>query len=49
MAREMHPKGIHVIWVNIDGAVMNKHINNQNKEEEDLWNEAKTIREEMIK
>lgn len=23
MARELHPKGIHVIWVNIDGAIRN--------------------------
>lgn len=23
MARELHPKGIHVVWVNIDGAILN--------------------------
>lgn len=23
MARELHPKGIHVVWVNIDGAIRN--------------------------
>ena len=23
MARELHPKGIHVAWVNIDGAILN--------------------------
>jgi NAD(P)-dependent dehydrogenase (short-subunit alcohol dehydrogenase family) len=23
MARELHPKGIHVAWVNIDGAIRN--------------------------
>jgi NAD(P)-dependent dehydrogenase (short-subunit alcohol dehydrogenase family) len=24
MARELHPKGIHVVWVNIDGAIRNE-------------------------
>ena len=37
MAREMHPKGIHVIWVNIDGAIMNTQINNNNKEEDEKF------------
>lgn len=23
MARELHPKGIHVVWINIDGAILN--------------------------
>jgi NAD(P)-dependent dehydrogenase (short-subunit alcohol dehydrogenase family) len=23
MARELHPQGIHVVWVNIDGAILN--------------------------
>ncbi|MEM0949947.1 MAG: oxidoreductase, partial [Pseudomonadota bacterium] len=23
MARELHPKGIHVAWINIDGAILN--------------------------
>ncbi len=23
MSRELHPKGIHVVWVNIDGAILN--------------------------
>lgn len=25
MARELHPKGVHVAWVNIDGAISNEH------------------------
>jgi hypothetical protein len=23
MARELHPKGIHVAWINIDGGILN--------------------------
>ncbi len=31
MARELHPKGIHILWVNIDG-VVNKELNENTKE-----------------
>ncbi len=36
MSRELHPKGIHVAWVNIDGA-----ISNENKGGADGGNDAK--------
>ena len=25
MARELHPHGVHVAWINIDGAISNPH------------------------
>ncbi|MEL6883458.1 MAG: SDR family NAD(P)-dependent oxidoreductase [Pseudomonadota bacterium] len=35
MARELHPQGIHVAWVNIDGAILNPDPNAWRKEGED--------------
>ena len=35
LAREMHPKGIHVLWVNIDGVIRNKKTDSLNENAEE--------------